>query len=152
VPQTQATKQIALQVKRTFAAPRERVFRAWTDAKDLAAWFAPSPDFTIVVPALDLRVVGTCRVEMHHKDGSVHHLSSIYREVKPPGKIAFTWQWEPAASMAETLVTIEFHDLGKSTEVVLAHERFTSKEEKRSTIMAGTAASNSWASFWCNKN
>ena len=128
--QTQTTPQIALQVKRTFAAPRERVFRAWTDPKQLAAWFAPSPDFTIVVPELDLRVGGTCRVEMHHKDGTVHHLSSIYREVKPPEKIAFTWQWEPAASRAETLVTIEFHDLGKSTEIVLTHERFTSDEEK----------------------
>jgi uncharacterized protein YndB with AHSA1/START domain len=128
--QTQATQQIALQVKRTFAAPRERVFRAWTDPKQLAAWFAPSADFTIVVPELDLRVGGTCRVEMHHKDGDIRRLNSIYREVDPPKKIAFTWRWEPAEVSVETLVTIEFHDLGTATEIVLTHERFTSNDER----------------------
>ncbi len=130
MPQTQVPSQIALQVKRTFAAPRERVFRAWTDPKELAAWFAPSPDFTIVVPALDLRVGGACWVEMHHKSGAVHRLRSIYREVNPPKKLAFTWRWEPEATAEETLVTIEFHDLGKSTEIILTHERFSSELEK----------------------
>jgi len=47
----------ALQMKRTFQAPREKVFRAWTDAKELARWFAPSVDYSTVVPELDLRVV-----------------------------------------------------------------------------------------------
>jgi uncharacterized protein YndB with AHSA1/START domain len=128
---TQASPQIVLQLRRTFAAPRERVFRAWTDPKELALWFAPSPDFTITVPALDLRVGGTCRVEMHHKGGSVHRLSSIYREINPPKKLAFTWRWEPeGATSVETLVTVEFHDFGESTEIVLVHERFASQEEK----------------------
>jgi len=34
----------ALQMKRTFQAPRERVFRAWTDPEELARWFGPSED------------------------------------------------------------------------------------------------------------
>jgi uncharacterized protein YndB with AHSA1/START domain len=133
--QAQTASQITLQIRRAFAAPRERVFRAWTDAGELASWFAPSPDFTIVVPELDLRVGGKCQVEMHHKSGTVHRLHSIYREVKPPEKIAFTWQWEAEAA-PETLVTVEFFELQKddskgSTEVVLTHERFTSEEEKQ---------------------
>jgi uncharacterized protein YndB with AHSA1/START domain len=128
--QTQTPSQITLQVKRTLAASRERVFRAWTDPTELAAWFAPSPDFKIVVPELDLRVGGMCRVEMHHKSGTVDRLSSIYREVDPPKKLAFTWRWEREATSRETLVTVEFHDFGKSTEIVLTHERFASQEEK----------------------
>jgi uncharacterized protein YndB with AHSA1/START domain len=133
--QAQSASQITLQIRRTFAAPRERVFRAWTDARELARWFAPSPDFAIVIPELDLRVGGRCQVEMHHKSGTVHRLHSVYREVKPPEKIAFTWQWEAEAA-AETLVTVEFFELrrddsGGSTEVVLTHERFTSEEEKQ---------------------
>jgi uncharacterized protein YndB with AHSA1/START domain len=128
--QAQAPPQIALQVKRTFAAPRERVFRAWTDARELAVWFSPAPDFTIVIPELDLKVGGACRVEMHHKSGAVHRLNSIYREVDPPRKLAFTWRWEPEATSVETLVTVEFHDLGKSTEIILTHERFASQEDK----------------------
>ena len=128
---TQAPRQIALRVRRTFAAPRERVFRAWTDAEELAAWFAPSPDFTIVIPEMDLRVGGICRVEMHHKGGDVHHLHSTYCEVNPPNRLAFTWRWEREAESAETLVTVEFRSLGDATEIVLTHERFTSDAEKQ---------------------
>jgi len=54
----QVSTQPALQVKRTFQASRERVFRAWTDAKELARWFAPPSDYSTVVPELDLRVGG----------------------------------------------------------------------------------------------
>ena len=128
---TQAPRQIALRVRRTFAAPRERVFRAWTDAEELAAWFAPSPDFTIVIPEMDLRVGGTCRVEMHHKGGDVHHLHSTYCGVNPPNRLAFTWRWELQPASAETLVTVEFHARGDATEIVLTHERFTSDAEKQ---------------------
>jgi uncharacterized protein YndB with AHSA1/START domain len=82
-----------------------------------------------VVPALDLRVGETCRVGMHHKDGSVHHFSPVYREVKTAGENCLHLAAEPVASRTETLVTVGFHDLGKSTEVVLTHKRFTSEEE-----------------------
>jgi uncharacterized protein YndB with AHSA1/START domain len=70
---------------------------------------------------------------MHHKSGTVHHLRSVYREVKPPEKIAFTWQWEAEAAAAETLVALGFFALqkGDSTEVVPNHERFASEEEKQ---------------------
>ena len=40
----QTSPETTLQLKRTFAAPRDRVFRAWTDAHILAQWFAPSPE------------------------------------------------------------------------------------------------------------
>jgi uncharacterized protein YndB with AHSA1/START domain len=40
----QSQPQNTLQLRRTFAAPRERVFRAWTDAKEFALWFHPTSD------------------------------------------------------------------------------------------------------------
>jgi predicted nucleotidyltransferase len=39
-----------LRLERTFAAPRERVFRAWTDAAELSRWFAPSEEHVAVLP------------------------------------------------------------------------------------------------------
>jgi uncharacterized protein YndB with AHSA1/START domain len=129
--QAHSPSQTTLQVKRTFAASRERVFRAWTEAEELRHWFFPSPDYTVVIPILDLRVGGKYQVEMRHKEsGNVHRLEGIYREIKPPEKVAFTWQWEPGASASETLVTVEFHDLGPSTEIVLTHELFPNLEER----------------------
>ena len=73
-PQSQL--ETSLQISRTFAAPRDRVFHAWTDAKQFAIWFHPTADYTTVITRLDLRVGGAYRLEMHHKDGSVHKLTA----------------------------------------------------------------------------
>lgn len=119
-----------LELSRTFAAPREKVFRAWTEAEELARWFSPTEDYTVVVPQLELRVGGTWRLEMHHKGGAVHKLFGVYREISRPEKLAFTWRWESNADSEETLVTVEFRSVGNSTEVALTHEGFASDEER----------------------
>ena len=127
---TQSPAAITLQIKRTFRAARERVFRAWTDRAELAQWFAPSAEYSTVVPELDLRVGGRYRVEMHHKDGDVHRVSGAYQEIKPPEKVVFTWRWDGDTGLEDTVVTIEFQDLGDSTEVTLTHERLPTPEER----------------------
>jgi uncharacterized protein YndB with AHSA1/START domain len=126
----QSSPETTIQMKRTFAAPRQRVFRAWTDAAELARWFAPSADYHVVVPELDLRVGGKYRLEMHHKGGNVHRIGGTYKEIHPPEKIVFTWELASGAGPVDTLVTIEFHDMGNSTEVILTHEQLPSLEER----------------------
>jgi len=125
---TQPQQETTLQVGRVFAAPRERVFRAWTDRKQFAKWFGPSPDHTTVVTEFDLRPGGKYNVEITHKGGDVHKHGGVYREVKPPEKLVFTWNWLNGADDSDTLVTLEFQDLGTSTVLVLTHERFPNAE------------------------
>ena len=120
----------AVRVKRTFQAPREKVFRAWTDAGELARWFHVSGEYSTLVPELDLRVGGNYRVEMRHKGGNVHKLFGTYREIQAPEKIAFTWRWENDPNNSESLVTIEFRDLGAATEILLSHELLPNSEER----------------------
>jgi uncharacterized protein YndB with AHSA1/START domain len=117
----QMTTLPALQMKRIFQAPREKVFRAWTDARELERWFAPSPEYSTVVPELDLKVGGRYRLEMHHKGGNINRLTGTYREIQPPEKIVFTWCWEQDPNKHESVVTVEFRDLGASTEIFLTH-------------------------------
>jgi uncharacterized protein YndB with AHSA1/START domain len=126
----QSQPQTSLQVRRTFAAPRERVYRAWTDAKQFALWFHPTADYTTVVTRMDLRQGGTFYLEMHHKGGNIHKLTGTYRQVKPPEKLVFTWQpqYQGQESSAETLVTVEFREIGASTEVSILHENFVDAE------------------------
>ena len=50
---TQTSPETSLKLQRTFPAPRERVFRAWSDPKELAMWFAPSPDHKPVLAEMD---------------------------------------------------------------------------------------------------
>jgi uncharacterized protein YndB with AHSA1/START domain len=89
-------------------------------------WSAPSDDFEVTAEA-DLRVGGKYRIQMKHKGGNVHVAFGEYREVKPPEKLVYTWAWEDG-SVTDTLVTVEFRDLGRETEVILTHERFTSTD------------------------
>jgi len=126
----QMTTLPALQMKRTFQAPRAKVFSAWTDARELARWFAPSPEYSTVVPELDLRVGGKYCLEMHHKGGNVHKLFGTYREIAPPEKVVFTWSWESGPSAIESVVTVEFRDLGPATEVCLTHELLPDAESR----------------------
>ena len=125
-----ASRPVTVEITRTFTAPRDRVFRAWTDAKELACWFAPSPDYTIVVPELELHAGGRYVVEMHHKGGNVHRVEGSYREVSPPEKISFTWRWQGNEAAGESVVSVYFRDLGKTTEIRLTHELLPSAEER----------------------
>lgn len=121
----QPTSETALRLSRTYPAPREKVFRAWTDPKALESWFAPDREFVTKVPILELRPGGRYRVEMT-KGGATHVAVGRYQEIRPPEKLVFTWKWEtdPERGTEDTIVTVEFLDRGQSTEVVLNHEKF----------------------------
>jgi uncharacterized protein YndB with AHSA1/START domain len=126
----QLSPDTSLTVRRTFQAPRDRVFRAWTNARELARWFAPSTDYSTKVPELDLKVGGNYKVEMHHKGGNINVVAGTYREIKPPEKIVFTWRWEKDPAARESLVTVEFLDLGPSTEILLTHVQLPDAEQR----------------------
>ncbi|MGB2628131.1 MAG: SRPBCC domain-containing protein [Candidatus Acidiferrum sp.] len=121
-------KETRLEIKHLCAAPRDRVFRAWTEAKNLGAWFHPSPDYTTIISQLDLKVGGKLRVEMHHKNGAVHTIYGVFKTIRPVEKLAFTWSYDPAGP--ESLVTLEFQDLGASTEIYLVHENLPNMDER----------------------
>ncbi len=116
----------ALEIRRIFQAPREKVFRAWTEAEELNRWFGPTDEHTAKAE-VDLRVGGKYRFELRHSSGAVHTAFGEYREILPPEKLVFTWSWEDG-SVENTLVTIDFLDTGSGTEIVLTHELFPSAE------------------------
>ena len=121
-PSPQAS--LTLKVSRVFDAPRERVFRAWTDPRVLEKWWGP-PGFSCPLAQVDLRTGGAYRLGMKPPQGETFYLGGTFREVRPPERLVYTWQWEEdTEGTGETLVTVEFKDLGARTEVVLTHERF----------------------------
>jgi uncharacterized protein YndB with AHSA1/START domain len=70
----------SLQLKRTFKAPRQRVFEAWAEPRQLMRWSAPSDDFEVTAET-DLRVGGKYRIEMKHVSGNIHVAVGEYREI-----------------------------------------------------------------------
>lgn len=114
---------IALHLRRRLSAPREDVFRAWTEPEALKRWWCP----TGWVPAevdVDLRVGGTYRIGMRRVDGGQSvYVRGRFLEVNSPEKLTYTWRWENAfEEMPQTQVTVQFFDSGGTTELVLTHE------------------------------
>lgn len=126
MPESNPSPDTSLRLRRTFAAPRERVFRAWTEPAALKRWFRAADGHTTPVAEVDLRVGGRYRLGMQPPDSdTVLVVGGIYQEVLPPARLVFTWRWEGAdAGEPETLVTVEFHERGAMTDVELIHEQF----------------------------
>jgi len=121
---TKPGPEAVLTITRTFAAPREKVFRAWTEAEALKQWWAAGEGFTTPIAEVDLRVGGHYRLGMKPPDKDVVYVvGGVYREIQPPARLVYTWAWE-GSDWPETVVTVEFRDRGGSTEVVLTHEPF----------------------------
>ena len=123
------TSPVTVRLQRTFQAPREKVFQAWTRPEDLKRWSAPG-DLTTPIAEVDLRVGGRYRIDMRAPDGTLHRVTGTYREVDPPNRLVYTWLWETTPGATETLVTVEFHDRAGRTEVVLTHERLPDAEAR----------------------
>lgn len=122
--------EITLNLRRIFKAPREKVFRAWTDPEELKKWWGPE-GYATASAEVDLRVGGKYRLGMRKlPDGEIFYLSGIYREVRPPERLVYTWRWEAEPDYGETLVTVEFREVKGSTEVVLTHERFPTEKAR----------------------
>lgn len=121
---------VAVEVRRTFAASRQRVFEAWTRPEALKRWAAPGPMETPVVE-VDLRVGGRYRIHMRGPDGKEHRVVGVYREVDPPRRLVYTWTWETNPEVTDSVVTVEFHDRGEATEVVLRHGGLPSEDSRR---------------------
>lgn len=124
MPASKAPVPTTLRLTRTFAASREKVFRAWVEPQALKSWFAPSDSFETPVAEVELRTGGKYRIVMRSPEGETHTVIGIYREIQPPEKLVFSWAWEGWPEAQETLVTVEFHERGGQTELVLTHERF----------------------------
>jgi uncharacterized protein YndB with AHSA1/START domain len=112
----------SLRLRHTFAAPRERVFRAFTDPEELKQWFGPTDGHAIPVAEVDLRVGGRYRIDLLGPSGSLYRIVGEYREIRPPERLVYTWRWEIGEDVGETLVTVEFFERGNATDVALTHE------------------------------
>jgi uncharacterized protein YndB with AHSA1/START domain len=107
-------------ITRILDAPRELVFRAWTEAEHLKEWWGPL-HFTNPVCEVDLRVGGRWHIVMRSPSGSEHPCHGIYREIVPPERLVFTniATNDAGEPMLDGLTTVTFHDLGGKTELTM---------------------------------
>lgn len=122
-----------LQIIRTFDAPRERVFKAWTDPEQLKKWFYPK-DFTQINNEWELKPGGTWRNCMTAPDGEEFTHGGEYRAIIEPERIVFTHAWDDDDGNPEheTLIVIIFEDLEDKTRMIFTQGAFVSEESRDS--------------------
>jgi len=154
---TTEAKPLKLELSRTFNAPRELVFQAWTEADQFKQWFgaAACGGATLQTVKLDVRVGGKYRIQVRQADGEYYTTVGVYREVQPPERLVFTWQFEKDGAgeefgevePPEMLVTLEFKARGHQTELILTHEKFASPESRDRHLQGWTRCLDSLGKF-----
>jgi uncharacterized protein YndB with AHSA1/START domain len=106
-----------LVLTRLINAPREKVYRAWTDPEILKQWFAPKP-YTTPVVEIDVRPGGSAYFVMRGPDGKDLPNHGVYLEVVPNERLvstdAYVKAWEPSEKPFMTLI-LTFEDEGGKT-------------------------------------
>jgi uncharacterized protein YndB with AHSA1/START domain len=107
-------------ITRIFDAPRELVFRMWTEPEHMAEWWGPQC-FTNPVCELDARPGGKILIHMRGPDGVVYPMTGIFREVVAPKLIVFTAFAEDIDGnrLLESLTTVTFEAQGKKTKLTV---------------------------------
>lgn len=113
-------KEAEVTITRIFDAPRELVFKAWTDPKHLANWFGPR-GFTNPVCEADARVGGAWHIVMRSPDGTEYPCGGVYREVVEPERLVFTniATDKDGNPILDGLTTVIFEEHGGKTKLTL---------------------------------
>jgi uncharacterized protein YndB with AHSA1/START domain len=106
-------------ITRDFDAPRTVVFEAWTKAELVAQWWDPNRA-PLAICEIDLRPNGAFRFVNQGPEGHQHPFTGTYREIAPPGRLAFVTQ--VSASGAESVGTLVFSEHGGKTTLTMTIE------------------------------
>jgi len=104
-----------LVISRTFAAPRELVFKAWSSAEHMKRWFCPE-GFSVPEAEIDFRAGGVCAICMRSPEGEDFWSRGVYDEVSPADRLVFTCDVIIDGKKKFTAyTTVTFEDSGKGT-------------------------------------
>ncbi|GGA75077.1 activator of HSP90 ATPase [Pseudoclavibacter endophyticus] len=105
-------------ITRTFDAPRDLVWQAWTDEAEMAQWLHPFGVSTDGV-SQDLAVGGRYRYTMTNTEtGETFPTGGEYLEIEPKTRLVFTWGDPDAPAADAPVITLTFTELGAQTELV----------------------------------
>ncbi|RJP69981.1 MAG: SRPBCC domain-containing protein [Candidatus Abyssobacteria bacterium SURF_17] len=141
-------------ITRVFDAPRELVFKAWTEPERLMRWWGPK-GFTTPFCKTDLRVGGVIHYCMRSPEGRDFWGKGVYREIVEPERIVCTdffvdEKGNPVPAThygmspswpAEMLVTVTFAEHGGKTKLTLRHDLGPVPDSERDMCQQGWSES-----------
>jgi uncharacterized protein YndB with AHSA1/START domain len=132
-----------IEITRVFDAPRERVWREWTEPEAFADWFGGAEsEVPLSSVSMDVRVGGSWRLTMFFgPDRRESHWKGEYREVDEPERLVFTVSDKPDDERHE-LVIVVLTDLGEGRTEMRFEQRGTMRPEQYE------AAKRGWGGFF----
>jgi uncharacterized protein YndB with AHSA1/START domain len=121
-------------VTRDFDAPRELVFKAFTDPELLPKWWGPR-DHSTKVDRMEMRPGGSWRYVSTDAQGNVYPFRGVCHEVTAPERMIATFEFEPFPGHV-SMITATFQPLGSKTRLV-QHQVFQSVEDRDGMVGAG---------------
>ncbi len=123
----------SLTLVRRIAARPSIVFEALTTPEGIAEWWGPD-EGPVLLAETDLCVGGRFRVRFRMLDGSEHESSGEYLEVRPPERLAMSWQWtsggEPDEAGHVSRVEIDLRPVEDGTELTFTHAHLGSETSR----------------------
>lgn len=101
---------------RIYDAPRELVWKLWTDPKHIVQWWGPN-GFTTTIREMDVKPQGVWRFIMHGPDGRDYKNRIVYLEVKKPERLVYKHSPERDTEPVNFEVTVDFSDKGGKTQI-----------------------------------
>jgi uncharacterized protein YndB with AHSA1/START domain len=131
---------LTLKVERVFAAPRDLVFKAWSEVDRLAQWWGPT-GWTLPVCTVDFRPGGVWHYCMQGPGGEQSWGKAVYSEIVPGQRIVYTDSFSDEAGnsvpgMPVMTISVDFFDEGGKTRVV-SYAKFASKDELEGLLQMG---------------
>jgi uncharacterized protein YndB with AHSA1/START domain len=117
-----------VRIERTFDAPAEVVFDAWTSPEVIKRWFRPASGWQEPSAEVDLQVGGTVRVVMRDPDGEPVEAWGEYTLIERPHRLAFTWTFADDPSNQQ-MIELEFTERDGVTTVLFVNSDIS--EERR---------------------
>jgi uncharacterized protein YndB with AHSA1/START domain len=129
---------------RVFDAPRELVFKAYTDPKAIPQWWGPR-DTTTVVDKMEVKPGGVWRYVQRDANSHEYGFNGVYREVVPPERLVNAFEFEPIPGhiIVDTAV---FEELPGGKTKVTVTSRFDNVEDRDGMLKSGmeSGATESW--------
>jgi uncharacterized protein YndB with AHSA1/START domain len=127
-------------ISRVFDAPRELVFKAFTNPKHLAQFWGPKWT-SVPVCEVDLRVGGGFRVDMQGPDGTTYPCTGIYRDIVEPELIVYASTTDDSNPCGgglppHSVVTMTFTALAEKTKLTI-HTRLPSETARAAAVAGG---------------
>ena len=122
-----------IRLERIFDAPRDQVWRAWTEPELIAQWWGRGRK--TVIEVMEVRKGGHWHFVVEGKSGT-QSLRGRYREVTPPSRFVWTTEWDGMPGYV-SIDTVELVDLGDGRTKIINTSQFLTDEEREAAMKSG---------------